>query len=56
MPPFPPMHVVPPQMYLDTEPPRIMVLSTGVWSLGNRFIAAAREALYWMPKMAADFV
>lgn len=43
-------------MYLDTEPPRIMVLSTGVWSLGNRFIAAAREALYWLPKMGADFV
>ncbi len=43
------------QFYLDTQPPRMLVLNTGVWSLGNRYIAAAREALYWLPRMGADF-
>ncbi|GFR42354.1 hypothetical protein Agub_g3049, partial [Astrephomene gubernaculifera] len=38
-------------IYLDTRPPGQLAEAAGVWQLGNRFLAAAREALYWMPRM-----
>lgn len=34
------------QVYLDTTPPSVLYESKGLWSLGNRFIAAAKEILY----------
>ncbi|EFJ46271.1 hypothetical protein VOLCADRAFT_93382 [Volvox carteri f. nagariensis] len=42
-------------VYMDTQPPRVLAQKTGVWQLGNRFIAASREALYWMPKLRDEF-
>ncbi|GLC73343.1 hypothetical protein PLESTF_001365300 [Pleodorina starrii] len=35
--------------YMDTATPAILTGTTGAWVLGNRYIAAAREALYWLP-------
>ncbi|KXZ48850.1 hypothetical protein GPECTOR_25g435 [Gonium pectorale] len=37
-------------VYMDTTPPETEVHYAGAWVLGNRFIAAAREALYWLPQ------
>ncbi|GIL74348.1 hypothetical protein Vretifemale_4277, partial [Volvox reticuliferus] len=42
-------------LFLDTQPPRVLSEATGVWQLGNRFLAAAREALYWMPLLRDAF-
>ncbi len=49
------MHMWDSHVYLDTQPPRVVTESTGVWQLGNRFIAASREALYWMPALRQNF-
>ncbi|KXZ42960.1 hypothetical protein GPECTOR_109g203 [Gonium pectorale] len=38
-------------LYLDTTPPEVVVLSAGAWQLGNRYIAAAREALHLLPQL-----
>ncbi|KAG2497251.1 hypothetical protein HYH03_004835 [Edaphochlamys debaryana] len=43
------------QAYLDTSPPRVHMESAGVWTLGSRFIAAAREALYWLPEIKENY-
>ncbi|PNW79942.1 hypothetical protein CHLRE_08g373200v5 [Chlamydomonas reinhardtii] len=37
------------QVFLDTHPPSVQNHTAGAWELGNRFIAAAREAMYMMP-------
>ncbi|GFR45040.1 hypothetical protein Agub_g6410 [Astrephomene gubernaculifera] len=42
-------------LYMDTQPPQVLTEAAGVWQLGNRFIAAAREALYYMPLLKANF-
>ncbi|GLI70439.1 hypothetical protein VaNZ11_015349 [Volvox africanus] len=42
-------------IFVDTQPPRVMSEVTGVWQLGNRFLAASREALYWMPVLRDTF-
>ncbi|GIL88290.1 hypothetical protein Vretifemale_16221 [Volvox reticuliferus] len=36
------------QVFLDTASPQVVIERAGAWQLGNRFIAAAREAAYWM--------
>ncbi|GLI60701.1 hypothetical protein VaNZ11_002794 [Volvox africanus] len=36
-------------VYMDTAPPQVVVAQAGAWQLGNRFIAAAREATYLLP-------
>ncbi|PNW79070.1 hypothetical protein CHLRE_09g399663v5 [Chlamydomonas reinhardtii] len=41
--------------FLDTSPPRIQAARAGVWVLGNRFIAAAREAVYWLPVIKEQY-
>ena len=33
-------------VYLDTHPPTILTEHKGLWDLGNRFIASAREVLF----------
>ncbi|KXZ42957.1 hypothetical protein GPECTOR_109g200 [Gonium pectorale] len=38
-------------LYLDTAPPGVVVQSAGAWQLGNRYIAAAREALHLLPQL-----
>ncbi|KAG2497227.1 hypothetical protein HYH03_004816 [Edaphochlamys debaryana] len=43
------------QAYLDTSPPRVHMESAGVWILGSRFIAAAREALFWLPEIKENY-
>ncbi|GFR51631.1 hypothetical protein Agub_g13986 [Astrephomene gubernaculifera] len=35
------------RFYMDLSEPRWTNLTAGVWQLGNRFIAAGRELLYW---------
>ncbi|KXZ46877.1 hypothetical protein GPECTOR_40g611 [Gonium pectorale] len=42
-------------VFMDTNPPSVLSVNTGVWQLGNRFLAAAREALYWMPALRDKF-
>ncbi|PNW74156.1 hypothetical protein CHLRE_13g587550v5 [Chlamydomonas reinhardtii] len=41
--------------YLDTNPPRSIDQKAAVWVLGTRFIAAAREALYWLPTIRENY-
>ncbi|KAG2434419.1 hypothetical protein HYH02_012249 [Chlamydomonas schloesseri] len=41
--------------FLDTTPPKIQHAAAGVWVLGNRFIAAAREAVYWLPVIRENY-
>ncbi|PNW76743.1 hypothetical protein CHLRE_11g469500v5 [Chlamydomonas reinhardtii] len=43
------------EIFLDTDPPMVFTAKAGVWQLGNRFMAACREALYWMPKLRSTF-
>ncbi|KAG2494774.1 hypothetical protein HYH03_007018 [Edaphochlamys debaryana] len=38
-------------IYLDTHPPKVMTAQAGAWQLGNRYIAAAREAVGLTPKL-----
>ncbi|KAG2486668.1 hypothetical protein HYH03_014723 [Edaphochlamys debaryana] len=38
-------------IFLDTNPPKVVQGSDAVWVLGNRYIAAAREALYLIPSL-----
>ncbi|KAG2482499.1 hypothetical protein HYH03_018574 [Edaphochlamys debaryana] len=42
-------------VYLDTSPPQVLTAQAGAWVLGNRFIAAAREALFLVPKMLDEY-
>ncbi|KAG2424794.1 hypothetical protein HXX76_014218 [Chlamydomonas incerta] len=35
------------QFLADTHPERWVNMSTGLWQLGNRFIAAGRELIFW---------
>ncbi|KAG2486663.1 hypothetical protein HYH03_014719 [Edaphochlamys debaryana] len=42
-------------IYLDTNPPKVLTAQAGAWLLGNRFIAAAREALFLIPKMKDEY-
>ncbi|KAG2446966.1 hypothetical protein HYH02_008120 [Chlamydomonas schloesseri] len=42
-------------IFLDTDPPMVITAKAGVWQLGNRFMAACREALYWLPKLRSMF-
>ncbi|KAG2482503.1 hypothetical protein HYH03_018578 [Edaphochlamys debaryana] len=42
-------------VYLDTSPPQVLTAQAGAWLLGNRFIAAAREALFLVPKMLDEY-
>ncbi|GLC59120.1 hypothetical protein PLESTB_001450400 [Pleodorina starrii] len=44
------------QVFLDTQPPRVIIDQAGAWQLGNRFIAAAREAFYWMKQLKENFM
>ncbi|KAG2497902.1 hypothetical protein HYH03_004167 [Edaphochlamys debaryana] len=37
------------QTFMDTEPPSVRMEHAGVWIMGSRYLAAAREALYWLP-------
>lgn len=37
--------------FMDSHPPKVLEAYAGVWQLGNRFLAAARETLYWLPKL-----
>ncbi|KAG2423934.1 hypothetical protein HXX76_014875 [Chlamydomonas incerta] len=41
--------------FLDTSPPKIQAARAGAWCLGNRFIAAAREAVYWLPVIKEQY-
>ncbi|GIL75466.1 hypothetical protein Vretifemale_5250, partial [Volvox reticuliferus] len=41
--------------YLDTAQPRVLTAFGGAWVLGNRYIAAAREALYWLPNIREKY-
>ncbi|GLI61938.1 hypothetical protein VaNZ11_004468 [Volvox africanus] len=41
--------------YLDTYQPRVLSAFGGAWVLGNRYIAAAREALYWLPNIREKY-
>ncbi|GIL56338.1 hypothetical protein Vafri_11716 [Volvox africanus] len=43
------------QVFLDTTPPQMVIERAGAWQLGNRFIAAAREAAYWMLRYKENF-
>ncbi|EFJ48000.1 hypothetical protein VOLCADRAFT_91579 [Volvox carteri f. nagariensis] len=43
------------QVFLDTTPPQTVTSRAGAWQLGNRFIAAAREAVYWMAIYKENF-
>ncbi|KAG2432252.1 hypothetical protein HXX76_009170 [Chlamydomonas incerta] len=43
------------EIFMDTVPPMVITAKAGVWQLGNRFMAATREALYWMPKLRSMF-
>mmetsp|Transcript_19977 Transcript_19977/g.43523 ORF Transcript_19977/g.43523 Transcript_19977/m.43523 type:complete len:1516 (-) Transcript_19977:1907-6454(-) len=38
-------------VYMDTEPSTSVNYTDSLWVVGNRFIAAAREMLYWMPAL-----
>ncbi|KAG2484238.1 hypothetical protein HYH03_016973 [Edaphochlamys debaryana] len=42
---------LPYSIFLDTHPRMVMNDTAGVWQLGNRFIAAARETLYYLPRL-----
>ncbi len=42
------------QFLLDVANPRWIELRAGVWQLGNRFIAAGRELLYWGTQLAGQ--
>ncbi|KAG2486667.1 hypothetical protein HYH03_014722 [Edaphochlamys debaryana] len=41
-------------IFLDTNPPKVVQGQDAVWVLGNRYIAAAREAMYLIP-VVKDF-
>ncbi|GIL67639.1 hypothetical protein Vafri_20979 [Volvox africanus] len=43
-------------IFLDSNPARVVEASSGIWQLGNRFLAAARESLYWMPKLKDKYM
>ncbi|KAG2445381.1 hypothetical protein HXX76_000003 [Chlamydomonas incerta] len=43
------------QIYLDTQPPSVQNHTGGAWELGNRFMAAAREAIYTMPVLKDNY-
>ncbi|GIM12312.1 hypothetical protein Vretimale_15676, partial [Volvox reticuliferus] len=43
-------------IFLDSSPSRVVEASAGIWQLGNRFLAAARESLYWMPKLKDKYM
>ncbi|KAG2431591.1 hypothetical protein HYH02_013284 [Chlamydomonas schloesseri] len=43
------------QVYLDTHPPSVQNTTAGAWQLGNRYIAAAREAMYMMPSFKDNY-
>ncbi len=42
------------EVYLDLAEPRWIELKAGVWQLGNRFIAAGRELLYWGKQLSGQ--
>ncbi|GIL50772.1 hypothetical protein Vafri_6912 [Volvox africanus] len=42
-------------VYMDTAPPQVVVAQAGAWQLGNRFIAAAREATYLLPILRDNY-
>ncbi|GFR46157.1 hypothetical protein Agub_g7684 [Astrephomene gubernaculifera] len=43
------------QVFLDTQTPEVVTQRAGAWSLGNRFLAAARESLYLLPIHKANY-
>ncbi|KAG2493141.1 hypothetical protein HYH03_008565 [Edaphochlamys debaryana] len=38
-------------IYMDTHPPKVLEARAGAWQLGNRYIAAAREAGHLIPTL-----
>ncbi|GLC68270.1 hypothetical protein PLESTF_000670100 [Pleodorina starrii] len=48
-------HALEYHVYMDTSPPQVVVEKAGAWQLGNRFLAAAREALYLLPKIGDKY-
>ncbi|KXZ45821.1 hypothetical protein GPECTOR_50g615 [Gonium pectorale] len=38
-------------VFVDSQPPKWINESAGAWQLGNRYLAAAREGLYWLPRL-----
>eukprot|EP00198_Chlamydomonas_reinhardtii_P011685 XP_001701022.1 predicted protein [Chlamydomonas reinhardtii] len=40
---------------MDTANPRFYNQTGGVWILGSRFIAAAREAMFWLRALGAEY-
>lgn len=43
------------QAWMDTANPRFYNQTGGVWILGSRFIAAAREAMFWLRALGAEY-
>ncbi|KAG2450421.1 hypothetical protein HYH02_004923 [Chlamydomonas schloesseri] len=41
--------------WMDTATPRFYNQTAGVWVLGSRFIAAAREGMYWLRALGAEY-
>ncbi|KAG2447634.1 hypothetical protein HYH02_007552 [Chlamydomonas schloesseri] len=43
------------KIFMDTKPQHVQAAQAGVWQLGNRFIATAREAVYWLPRLKSNY-
>ncbi|KAG2423294.1 hypothetical protein HXX76_015443 [Chlamydomonas incerta] len=43
------------RIFMDTKPKQVQSAQAGVWQLGNRFIATAREAVYYLPRLKANY-